>query len=143
MPRAAIKARALADFIAEFTGSGQSTEENTDDLQWDMYIDGASNKSGSGAGVVIRTPEGTEITKVVSFGFQASNNKAEYKALVIDLQLAKVCGLTNLHMFCDSQLVVGQVLGEFETNGEKMKAYVVLRLMSDFQVCTSTKSRAR
>ena len=67
-----------------------------------MYIDGPSNKNGSGVGIILRTTERTKIERTVSYGFLASNNEAKYEALVIGLQLARVCGATNLNAFCDS-----------------------------------------
>ena len=56
-----------------------------DILLWDIYTDGASNKDGSGAGLVLRTPEGIEIERAVAFGFMASNNEAKYEALILGL----------------------------------------------------------
>ncbi|KAJ8648881.1 hypothetical protein MRB53_001904 [Persea americana] len=52
------------------------------DEQWRLYVDGASNAKGSGAGVVFVTPEGAVIERVMSLGYNASNNEAEYEALL-------------------------------------------------------------
>ena len=50
----------------------------------------------------------------LQFAFSVSNNKAEYEALIIDLNLTKEPGAQELKVFSDFQLVVGQVNGEFE-----------------------------
>ena len=47
------------------------------------------------------------------FGFKASNNKAEYKALIARLELAKEMKVESLDIFSDSQLVVCQINEEY------------------------------
>ena len=51
-------------------------------------VDGSCSEQGSGAGVVIQSPEGTEITYTVKFEFQLTNNQAEYEAFITGLGLA-------------------------------------------------------
>ena len=60
-PRTAIKGQAVADFILEFISSDfvPSEDENIDPpecLSWTLFIDRASNKTGSGAGAVLQNP---------------------------------------------------------------------------------------
>ena len=133
--RTAIKAQALADFVAEFAGDGQSTESGQEHPIWQVYIDKASNKCRSRAEVVLRTPEGVDLERAVAFKFRASNNEAEYEALILGIQLAKICGASKLVAHCDSQLVVGQVLGDFEVKEDRMRSYrsLVVRMMAKFQ----------
>ena len=66
-PRTAIKGQALADFLVEFTYPEETERAEpvvlTPDLQesiptWVLYVDGSSNSQGSGAGVILTTPEG-------------------------------------------------------------------------------------
>ena len=47
-----------------------------------MYVDGATNQRGSGVGLVLISPEKTIIGKSLRLGFSATNNKAEYEALL-------------------------------------------------------------
>ncbi|CAL2226480.1 unnamed protein product [Prunus armeniaca] len=56
---------------------------------WQLRVDGASNQKGAGAGVVIITPDGTLLEQAITLGFPASNNEAEYEALLAGLRLAK------------------------------------------------------
>ncbi|XP_075670280.1 uncharacterized protein LOC142640066 [Castanea sativa] len=148
MPRTAIKGQVLADFVAEFT-EGQAYPEDavmsimsigTENITpWEVYTDGASNRKGAGVGVVLISPEKLVIEKSLRLGFPATNNEAEYEALLVGSQMVKHLGGKVVRMFCDSRLVVGQVNGEFEAKDERMKSYLkrvqgVLGLFDSFKV---------
>ena len=45
-------------------------------------MDGSSTKGGSGAGLVLMGPHGVKISYALKFLFEASNNEAEYEALI-------------------------------------------------------------
>ena len=53
------------------------------------------------------------------FGFQASNNKAEYEAVIAKLNLAHSIEADQLEICSDSQLVVKQIEDSYEARGEK------------------------
>ncbi|XP_020421432.1 uncharacterized protein LOC109949728 [Prunus persica] len=74
----------------------------------DSTSDGASNHKGSGAGVVIITPDGTLLEQAITLGFSASNNEAEYEALLAGLRLAKELTIKRLAIYSDSQLITNQ-----------------------------------
>ena len=57
-------------------------------------------------------------------GFRASNNEAEYEVLIVKLSLAKEMKVESLEIYSDSQLVVCQITGEYQSRGEKMAAYL-------------------
>ncbi|XP_022845288.1 uncharacterized protein LOC111368282 [Olea europaea var. sylvestris] len=88
--RAAIKGRALADFVAEFANLPKVDEimEPAEPPTWNLFIDGSAGEVGSGAGVVLISPEGHKLTSAVRFGFKATSNAAEYEALLAGLKLA-------------------------------------------------------
>ncbi|XP_024024918.1 uncharacterized protein LOC112092599 [Morus notabilis] len=75
-------------------------------------------------GVLLISPEGHKITSAVRFKFKASNNEAEYEALITGLRLANYLKIERLGIFSDSQLVVGQVKEEYQARGKKMGAYL-------------------
>ena len=87
----------MADFIVEGTNledpSYQSengdTEKEGDTPVWKLYVDGASNEHNSGAGIILITPENHRIHCALRFGFNASNNEAEYEALLAGLRLSQ------------------------------------------------------
>ena len=61
LPRNAIKAQALADFIAEFTPSHNDSEV-VEDKKWIIHVDGSSTQHAGGIGVVLQSPEGDKLT---------------------------------------------------------------------------------
>ncbi|CAL2270293.1 unnamed protein product [Prunus armeniaca] len=95
-----------------------------------LYVDSSSNRQGSGAGLVLKTPKDTTIKYAIRFQFQASNNEA----FMMGLRLAKTLGAERLTICNDSQLVVNQVITEFEARDESMAAYLVQtrRLLDPF-----------
>ena len=56
---------------------------------WTLYIDGSSTSSVSGVGIVLVSPKEATLEYALQFSFPASNNEAEYEALIIGLKLAK------------------------------------------------------
>ncbi|KAL0298790.1 UNVERIFIED_CONTAM: hypothetical protein Sradi_6538800 [Sesamum radiatum] len=121
-PRPAIKAQALVDFVVKITA-----EEGEHKQQWwKLFVDGSSTLQGSGAGVILETPHGDKIQYALRFSFDASNNEAEYEALLAGGRLAQTAGAKYLRAYSDSQLVVNQVNGDYEAKGEKMIQYLNL-----------------
>ena len=112
LPRTAIKGHVIADFIAEFTnGEYKGADEGP---QWNIHIDGSSNRQARGIGVVLLSLERDQIECMVCLDFLTTNNEAEYKALVAGLDLAKATRATSVVLYCDSQVVTNQVNGEYE-----------------------------
>ncbi|KAI8568188.1 hypothetical protein RHMOL_Rhmol02G0178100 [Rhododendron molle] len=99
-----------------------------------MTIDGASNVNGVGAGIVLFSLSGTAHESVVSIGYPATNNEAEYKALITGLQLGLRMDVDSVHIFCDSRLIVGHLNNDYQARDERMNAYVshVLTLLKRF-----------
>uniref|UniRef100_A0A2N9IP78 Integrase catalytic domain-containing protein n=1 Tax=Fagus sylvatica TaxID=28930 RepID=A0A2N9IP78_FAGSY len=116
-PRTAVKAQALADFIAEFTSKDdEPTEDVEQTSKWTMNIDGSSTKDSGGVGIVLRSPEGDIIKQAIRLQYPTTNNEAEYEALLLGLNTAKILGATELDVHSDSQLVVGQGSVEYHEN---------------------------
>lgn len=61
---------------------------------------------------------------VIRIGFKATNNKAEYEALLAGLRVATELGVDSLDIFNDSQLVVNQVQGDYLAKDTRMVAYL-------------------
>ena len=74
--------------------------------------------------MMLISPEGHKIHCAICFGFKASNNEAEYEALIASLCLARKLQVRNVKIFSDSQLVVNQVNDIYLARGEKMAAYL-------------------
>ncbi|GKC53813.1 reverse transcriptase domain-containing protein [Tanacetum coccineum] len=108
-PRVSVKRKILADFIVEHP------EEDTLDTPieveeelskpWILFTDGSSCADGSRAGLILTNLEGAEFTYALRFRFEATNNEAEYEALIAGLRIAEEMGVKNLQENVDSRLV--------------------------------------
>jgi len=121
-PTGSIKGQVYADFVAELSPGGEQEVEVGS--RWLLSVDGSSNQQGSGAGIVLEGPNGVLIEQALRFTFKASNNQAEYEALIAGMLLAKEMGAQNLLVKSDSQLITGQVTGEFQAKDPQMAAYL-------------------
>ncbi|KAL0394906.1 UNVERIFIED_CONTAM: hypothetical protein Slati_4456800 [Sesamum latifolium] len=92
--------------------TGTTQEEVPEARPWLLHVDGSSTAQGSGAGIVLTTPQGDDMEFSVKFDFKASNNEAEYEALVLGMRMAQDAGALHLLAYSDSQLIVKQVNGE-------------------------------
>ncbi|XP_075669925.1 uncharacterized protein LOC142639661 [Castanea sativa] len=107
-PRSSVKSQVLADFVAEFSlRKEMEVICHVDVLPWKVFVDGASNATGAGAGIVIITPKGIRLEHSLRLGFGASNNKAEYEALIARLRAIRDMGSREVEIYSDSRLVVG------------------------------------
>ena len=88
-----------------------------------MYFDGSVMKTGAGAGLLFVSPLGEHMRYVVRLHFPASNNMAEYEALISGLRIAIELGIKRLDVRGDSQLITDQVMKEASCQDEKMEAY--------------------
>ncbi|KAL5572570.1 hypothetical protein UlMin_022167 [Ulmus minor] len=145
-PRTAIKGQALADFIAEFTYQPTSLESAKELVPspsslWHLYVDGSSTDNCSGAGVILVSPEGVRLSCALRFRFKATNNQAEYEALLAGLRLAKEVSARHLLIYSDSQLIVNQVNSEYQAKGEKMASYLekTKEILGQFDTVTITQ----
>ena len=102
--KTAIKGQVLADFVMEVTSAepAEDAQTMTDLLIWKLSVDGASNAQGSGAGLILTSLKGIDIEHALKFGFQASNNEAEYEAVIAGLNLAHSLEVDQLEVCSDS-----------------------------------------
>jgi ribonuclease HI len=80
-------------------------------------------KTGAGAGLLFVSPLGEHMRYVVRLHFPASNNMAEYEALLCGLKIAIEIGIKRLDVQGDSQLVIDQVMKNASCHDDKMEAY--------------------
>ena len=68
-PRIVIKGQVLADFIVEFTSTEltETTQLASDLPIWRLFIDGAANAQGSGAGLILTSPDGIDVEYALKF----------------------------------------------------------------------------
>ncbi|KAM2257158.1 hypothetical protein ACFXTI_047431 [Malus domestica] len=137
-PKPAEKGQAVADFIADFTYPvdivsmlkevvllpSEAKKIEPTAPAWSLYVDGLSNQQGCGAGLVLMTPDKVAMKYALRFKFKASNNEAEYEALITGLRLAKHLEVKRIDIFSDSQLVVNQVTNNFDAKDSSMAVYL-------------------
>jgi ribonuclease HI len=121
-PRKAIKSQVLADFLAEWVDTQLPTAPIQAEL-WTMYFDGSLMKTGACAGLLFISPIGKHVCYMLRLHFTASNNVAEYEALVNGLCIAVELGVRRLDARGDSQLVIDQVMKNSQCRDKKMEAY--------------------
>ena len=119
------KGQVLANFIVEFTPKNDGKVIcNAEIRPWKVFVDCASNAMAAGVGIVIITPEGIQLEHSFRLGFKASNNEAEYEALLVNLRAVLHLGAKDVEIYLDFRLVVYQITGDFEAWDSRMKAYL-------------------
>jgi ribonuclease HI len=88
-----------------------------------MYFDGSLMKIGAGVSLLFISPLGKHVRYVIRLHFPASNNVAEYEALVNGLRITVELGVRRLDAHGDSQLVIDQVMKNSHCRDQKMEAY--------------------
>jgi len=91
-------------------------------------------KTGAGAGLVFISPLGVRMRYAIRLHFPASNNAAEYEALINGLHITIELGIKRLDVRGDSRLIIDQVMKESSCHDPKMDAYckAVRRLEEKF-----------
>ncbi|GAV88875.1 RVT_3 domain-containing protein, partial [Cephalotus follicularis] len=124
--RPTIKSQVLADFVGDNTPT-ECMEENPSESEkgiWKLSVDGSSCLIGSGAGLVLTSPDGWTLEYALRFKFKATNNEAEWEALIAGLTIAKHLEVQRIEASSDSQLVVGLANGEYEARENLMTKYL-------------------
>ena len=88
-----------------------------------MNVDGGArgNPGPAAIGVVVRTQEGDVVAEAAETIGKATNNVAEYRALIRGIELAALNGATEVELLGDSELVVKQVRGEYKVRDAGLK----------------------
>nr|GFD41653.1 reverse transcriptase domain-containing protein [Tanacetum cinerariifolium] len=113
---------------------------------WTLFTDGSSCVDGSGAGLILTNPDGIEFTYALRFQFAASNNEAEYEALIAGLRITTQMGVKNIQANVDSKLVVNQVLGTYIAKEDNMIKYLdiakgLVSRFKTFSICQQPRSK--
>jgi ribonuclease HI len=148
-PRHTVKSQVLADFIVEWTPPPSAPGGPDPDLDptpveprgpvftkphWTLFFDGSAHQQVGEAGVVLIDLSGDQVKYMVHLEFKATNNMAEYEALIFGLSAALSLGIRPLLMKGDSQLIIKQLRGECSCNEPRLAAYLlhVRKLGKDF-----------
>ena len=100
-----------------------------------FYIDGASkgNPGAAGVGIVMCDRDHNLIQKYKKCIGEATNNVAEYMALIIALQEAVKVRVRDVEVYSDSELMVRQVQGTYRVKDNKLKqVYALFENLRDY-----------
>ena len=113
-----------------------------------LQFDGGSrgNPGPAGIGVVVAAADGTPLVTLGRFIGRATNNVAEYRALITALQEAKKLGATKVVVRGDSELVIKQMRGEYRVKNPDMKvlydeAQAILRTFASAQITHNLRDK--
>ena len=123
MPRTSIKGQVLSKLVAEFV-EGLAENELEEHRMDEKSVGLITVQERSRVGLVLISPEKLIIEKSLRLGFSATNNEAEYEALLERMSMVQRMGGKSAQMFSDLRLVVGQVKGELEARDERMQGYL-------------------
>jgi ribonuclease HI len=102
-----------------------------------VHVDGGSrgNPGPAAAAAVATTPEGEVLAERTAYVGEATNNVAEYRALLLGLELARELGTREVEVASDSELVARQVGGEYKVKHAGLKPLYLqaMRELRDFE----------
>ncbi|XP_024172024.1 uncharacterized protein LOC112178037 [Rosa chinensis] len=161
VPQKAVKGQAIADFLAhhpmldipavrDLEVAAEATDlpdlgclpeyvtlyQATISLQsWVLYFDGSRTDTLAGAGVVLENPVGDRFFYSFQLEFWCTNNQAEYKALIIDLEVLLELGVRDIQVRGDSLLVINQFHKKFRCTSDLIAPYLdrALELQVQFE----------
>ncbi|XP_070021027.1 uncharacterized protein [Nicotiana sylvestris] len=90
---------------------------------WKLFFDGAANMKGVGIGAVLISETGQYYPITTQLRFYCTNNMVEYEACILGLRLAIDMGVQEILVLGDSELLVYQIQGEWETRDLKLIPY--------------------
>lgn len=90
---------------------------------WRLHTDGAArgNPGPAGIGVVLVRPDGDVAEEFGRFIGTATNNVAEYTALITGLERALDLGVTQIEVCSDSELMIRQLTGQYRVKNDRLK----------------------
>lgn len=92
-----------------------------------LHADGGArgNPGPAGIGVVLKDDSDAVIGELARGIGEATNNVAEYSAVIAGLELALELGVTDIDVYMDSELVVSQLTGAWKIKNDRLRALAV------------------
>uniref|UniRef100_A0A2N9G8Z4 Uncharacterized protein n=1 Tax=Fagus sylvatica TaxID=28930 RepID=A0A2N9G8Z4_FAGSY len=118
----------ISRFIAQLTTICEPMfkllKKDVPSVMWKMYFDGASNRHGSGIGILLVSPTDSHIPISIKLQFSTTNNMAEYEACILGLEAAISLGIKVLEVYGDSALIIRQAQKKWKVKEEKLQPYL-------------------
>ncbi|XP_070056828.1 uncharacterized protein [Nicotiana tomentosiformis] len=125
-----VKGQALANFLVdhplpvEWELSDEFPDEDVLFIEelppWTMFFDGSARRNGAGTCTVLISPERQVLPFSFILGETCSNNAAEYRALIVGLEMELYMKIPQLEIYRDSKLIINQLLGSYEVKKEDL-----------------------
>ncbi|XP_020417942.1 uncharacterized protein LOC109948665 [Prunus persica] len=119
-----------------------ANKTNAEGQNWEMdfgfdRIHPQTDKA-SGAGIVLEEPLGVRHCYSFQLDFQCTNNRAEYEALIIGLEMLVELGVQSVEILGDSMLVLKQIAREYKCLNPSLAVYLVAarNLLTEFREAT-------
>jgi ribonuclease HI len=124
----------VVDFVFEWTEHQVPDNPETTEI-WRMYFDGSLKLQGAGAGILFIAPGGEQIKYALRLLFLASNNTAEYEALIHGLNIIVSLIIKKLMVYGDSLVVISQINKDWDCSTDSMGKYcaAVRKLENKFE----------
>jgi ribonuclease HI len=103
-------------------------KDYTKNMVWNMCFDDAVNRQGVGANIWVSPPEVGIKMCSYKLTFEFTNNMAEYEALILGLQVLNELGAQKIEVCRDSELIINQIKGVYQTKHPRLRAYKNLAL---------------
>lgn len=102
-----------------------------------VHVDGGArgNPGPAGIGVVLSLADGTVLERANDYIGEATNNVAEYRAVLLGIERAKLAGAVELELVNDSELVARQITGQYKVKHDRLKPLraEAVRALGDFE----------
>ena len=85
-----------------------------------MYFDGSLKLQGAGAGILFIALGGEQLKNALQLLFPASNNAAEYEALVHGLNIVVSLGIKKQMVYGNSPVVISQINKDWDCSTDSM-----------------------
>lgn len=104
---------------------------------WNMSFEEVACKEGAGAGVWVQLPKEGALNYSYKFSFECTNNEAEYKALMLVIQILKKICVKKVVIQGDFDLVIKQLQGDYQARHPRMRTYMnaMLDMVEGFEEC--------
>lgn len=110
-----------------------------------LWTDGAArgNPGPAGIGALLKTPSGEVLSADSAYLGEATNNVAEYKALLLGLERALVLGVKKIEVRADSELLIKQIKGQYKVRSAGLLPLyeTALKLLARFESSSLTHVR--
>jgi len=117
----------------------------SNNLEAILWTDGAArgNPGPAGIGALLKTPSGEVLAADSAYLGDATNNVAEYKALLLGLERALELGVKRIEVRADSELLIKQIKGRYRVRNAGLRPLyeAALKLLARFEASTLTHVR--